>query len=145
MQTITQAAATLGNPNGDRYYTQAELDAQYAADIERKKLARLTAREQITAGASPFRVYRDKIVAYHGTALRLQAVGLNLYNSGVWARRKGVHLDNLIANADAEHVEILIDLLRSYAKRGENDADFLALGRELAEANAPRPRKGARA
>ncbi len=145
MQTITQAAAALGNPNGDRYYTQAELDAQYAADIERKKLERLTAREQLAAGASPFRVYRDKIVAYHSTALRLQAVVLNLYNSGNWAKRQPVHLDNLIANADEEHVGILIDLLRSYARHGENDADFLALGRELAEANAPRQRKGARA
>lgn len=145
MQTITQAAAALGNPNGDRYYTQAELDAQYAADIERKKLARLGARAQLAAGASAFRVHRDKIIGCHSTALRLQAVVLHLYNGAYWASLAPVRLDNLLANADAEHVEILIDLLRSYARHGENDADFLALGRELAEERAPRPRKGARA
>lgn len=145
MQAIPRTTSAPSNPNGDRYFTQAELDAQYAADIERKKLTRLTARNQLAAGVSAFRVYRDKIVAYHSTALRLQAVVLNLYNSGVWAKRQPVHLDNLLANADEEHVGILIDLLRSYARNGENDADFLALGRELAEERAPRQRKGARA
>lgn len=112
----------------------AECVAANAADWRRT-------RERIKAGESPFAVHRDRILQYHSTALRLQTVVLNLYNDGVWAKKAPVHLSSLLANADDEHVQILMDLLRGYARHGENDREFLALGHQLAEA---RLRKGRR-
>jgi hypothetical protein len=115
--------------------------ADRSAFFEGLEAAQRTPRERVAAGESPFLVYRDHILQYHSTALRLQAVVLNLYNDGDWAKKAPVYLATLIANADELHFEILISLLRAYAKRGENDREFLALGRQLAET---RLRKGRR-
>ena len=109
----------------------AECAAAAAADWRRT-------RGRIQAGESPFAVHRDRILQCHSTALRLQAVVLNLYNDGVWAKKAPVYLSSLLANADEEHTQILIDLLRGYARRGENDREFLALGHQLATARQSR-------
>lgn len=114
----------------------AECVAANASDWRRK-------RERIAAGESPFAVHRDAILQCHSTALRLQAVVLNLYNDGHWAKKAPVYLSSLIANADDEHIEILIDLQRGYARCGEADPDFLALGRLLAEQRLPKSRRAA--
>lgn len=111
----------------------AECVAANAADWRRT-------RERIKAGESPFAVHRARILQCHSTALRLQAVVLNLYNDGVWAKKAPVYLSSLLANADEEHQQILIDLLRGYARRGENDREFLALGHQLATARQRRSR-----
>jgi len=113
----------------------------YAEAVAAEQHRQRTERERIAGGESPFLVHRDKIVQCHSTALRLQAVVLNLYNDGVWAKKAPVYLSSLLANADEEHVEVLMDLLRGYARRGENDREFLALGHQLAVA---RQRKGRR-
>lgn len=126
MHLTPQQAADAPIPVGEaRYITQAE----YAA-----------AHKSVLRGVSPFARHRDKILGCHSTGLRLQAVVLNLYNSGDWAKKAPVRLDDLIANADDAHVEVLIDLLRGYQHNRENDADFLRLGRELALDRLPKPR-----
>lgn len=91
-----------------------------------------SARERIAAGESPFRVHAQKVLGCHSTAYRLQALALSLYNSAEWAKKAPVRLDDLLASADDDHVEAAIDMLRGYARRGENDADFMALGKQLA-------------
>lgn len=124
--TTTSAAVP---PYPDASGTPITLAAVLAAQARATSLA----RDRIAAGESPFEVHRSHILQDHSTALRLQAVVLNLYNDGHWAKKAPVYLSSLIANADDEHVEILLDLLRGYARNGENDPDFLALGRLLAE------------
>lgn len=126
-QRVTPTAAP-------RHLTFEELQALVEADHRRT-------RERIAGGESPFAVHRDRILQCHSTALRLQAVVLNLYNDGIWAKKAPVYLSSLLANADDEHTEILFDLLRAYARHGENDADFIALGRTLAAARQPKGRR----
>lgn len=104
-----------------------------------------TARERIAAGESPFRVHADKILGCHSTALRLQALVLSLYNSQQWHKKVPVRLDDLFAAADEDHCEAAIDMLRSYGRRGENDADFMALGKHLATRRLTAASKGGRA
>lgn len=104
-----------------------------------------TARQRVDVGESPFRVHASKVLGCYSTAYRLQALVLSLYNSTEWHKKAPVHLDNLLANADEDHVNAAIDMLRSYAKRGERDPDFLALGMQLAKARirSSQRRKGA--
>ena len=137
--TLSQSVRDL--PDLSRAYTLAELDALDRAADEQRRQQRESDRQRIAAGVSPFRVHLAKIAGCHSTALRLQAVVLNLYNAAAWNKKAPVHLDNLIANADDEHYEVLIDLLAGYKRNGENDADFLALGRQLAEARQPKARR----
>lgn len=114
--------------------------ANYAECVAATRAEWARIRARIKAGESPFVVHRDRILQYHSTALRLQTVVLNLYNDGVWAKRAPVHLSSLLANADEEHVQVLMDLLRGYARNGENDREFLALGEQLARARLTRKR-----
>jgi hypothetical protein len=137
-----QLSPAGGNAHaGNHVLTQAESDLEFRAARQARCQQRTGARDRIARGESPFLVHRDKLTGFHSTALRLQAVVLNLYNAAAWNKKAPVHLDNLIANADAEHYEILIDLLAGYKRNGENDADFLALGKALAEARQPKPRR----
>lgn len=125
----------------NRVLTAEECAALDAAAAKARAERQTAAACDLAAGVSPFRVHREKILGCHSTAQRLQAVVLNLYNDGWWAKKAPVYLSSLIANADAEHVEVLIDLIRAYKRNGENDRDFLALGRELAVARQPKSRR----
>ena len=137
-----ELSPSRGTPPADNHVlTHAESELEFRAARQARSNQRTDARNRIARGESPFRVHRDKIAGFHSTALRLQAVVLNLYNSADWNKKSPVHLDNLIANADAEHYEILIDLLAGYKRNGENDAHFLALGQALAQARQPTPRR----
>lgn len=116
--------------------------ARLDRELEQRRIdERASIRQALDAGVSPFRVYRDKILGCHSTGLRLQAVVLNLYNDGYWAKKAPVYLSSLIANADGEHFEILVTLLRAYKRNGENDREFLALGKLIAESRMPKPRR----
>lgn len=77
---------------------------------------------------SPFVKYLREITGMHSTALRLQDLVLHLYNDDDWP----VHLSQLLANADERHKQIVLELIDWYWQHGENDEDFLALGRRLA-------------
>ena len=125
----------------NRVLTAEECAALAAEDAKARADRKTAAAHGLANGVSPFLVHREKILGCHSTALRLQAVVLNLYNDGWWAKKEPVYLSSLIANADAEHVEILIDLIRAYKRNGENDRDFLALGKELAIARQPKARR----
>lgn len=114
----------------------ARMEARHATDVA-------AARARIAAGESPFAVHRDKILGGYSTALRLQALVLNLYNGGHWRKKVPAPLDDLIANADRSHFEAAVDLLRGYFDNREEDREFLALGRLLAEQRLPRARRAA--
>ena len=78
--------------------------------------------------ANPFVEYRAEICGGYSTAQRLAALVLHLYNGYA----HGVRLDNLLANADARHARIALELMAWYACHGENCPEFMALARELA-------------
>jgi len=78
---------------------------------------------------NPFVAYRAEITGGYSTAERLAAMVLNLYNGAAY----GVRLDMLLSSADEKHTRIALELLAWYAKHGENCAEFMALGKELAE------------
>lgn len=130
-QTATQAAAPVEFVPGTTFSEMA------AAQIARQQ----SDRERIAAGESPFLVHAPKVLAYHSTALRLQAVVLNLYNGDDWAKKAPVRLDNLLANGDKDHATALLDMLAGYYQRGENDPHFMALGRRLALERQPKARR----
>lgn len=116
-----------------RYVTMAELEAEQAAiDASHMQTAQ-SARARIAAGESPFVVHRGLVLEGYSTAIRLQALVLNLYNGNHWRKKCPVPIDDLIANADRRHFEAAMDLLRGYYERREEDQDFLALGKLLAE------------
>ncbi|MBI2381494.1 MAG: hypothetical protein HYV16_12145 [Gammaproteobacteria bacterium] len=85
----------------------------------------LAARDQ----SSPFLRYRSQILGGYGTAARLRALVLHLYNGGNYP----VRLDNLLAGADQTHVQIAMDLIGAYGRLGENDPAFMTLAREIRE------------
>lgn len=91
----------------------------------RESLAALEARRQKFA-VSPFKTYRREILSGYSTAQRLAALTLHLWNGAY-----PVRLDTLFANADQHHTLIALELMESYATWGENDPDFMALGREI--------------
>ena len=97
-----------------------------------------TPRERLAAGESAFRVHANKVLGCYSTAYRLQALVLSLYNSNQWAKKVPVRLDDLLAGADDDHVEAAIGMLRSYARFGENDPDFMALGKQVALRHLPK-------
>lgn len=68
---------------------------------------------------------------------RLQALVLHLYNSSEWNFNLGDQLTQL----DPENLEIAIAMMRSYHQHGENDPDFLDLGRKLADYRIERRRQ----
>lgn len=147
MQTSVHPAAAPSLPapprNLGRELTLADLQAELAGIEARHAADVAAARARIAAGESPFAVHRHKILGGHSTALRLQALVLNLYNGGVWRKKVPAPLDDLIANADRSHFEAALDLLRGYYDSREEDREFLALGRQLAEERQPRARRTA--
>lgn len=147
MQTSVHPAAapSLPAPPRDlgREMFVADLQAELAG-IEARHMGNVAAaRARIAGGESPFAVHRDKILGGYSTALRLQALVLNLYNGNHWRKKVPAPLDDLIANADRSHFEAAMDLLRGYYDRREEDREFLALGRQLAEEQQPRARRAA--
>lgn len=75
---------------------------------------------------SPFLRYRVEILGMYGTAYRLQALVLHLFNSG-----HSMRLSDLLINADEHHRRIALELIASYASHGENDPQFMALAAEI--------------
>lgn len=82
---------------------------------------------------SPFVTHRGKIVQQE----RLQALVLHLYNCGDWP----FNLGNQLTQLDSENLAIAFALMRSYHQHGENDPNFLELGRELADYRIERRRQ----
>lgn len=82
-------------------------------------------------GVSPFIRYRREIMAESTTGHNLRWLVLNLRNDqpGI------IGLSYLFATADDYHKRIALDLIASYANRGEADPHFMALASEIANAD----------
>ena len=82
-----------------------------------------------SATTSPFAQHAGLLLGHdHGGAQRLAQYVLSLYNG----RDFPCALD-AIATFDARYLQILLEMLISYYRHGENDPHFMALGRQLAE------------
>lgn len=82
---------------------------------------------------SPFVTYRGAILEQE----RLQALTLHLYNSDEWP----FNLGHQLSQFDRERLAIATALMKAFNERGENDPEFLALGRQLAEYRIERRRQ----
>lgn len=88
---------------------------------------------------SPFARHANLLLQHdHSAARHLALCVLSLYNGEDWPCR----LDG-IATFDTRYLQILLDMLVSYYRHGENDPHFLDLGRQLALRIKPtrRPRR----
>lgn len=84
-----------------------------------------------TTSTSPFARHRAKLDGWHSAATRLKRIVLNLYNGPRWPIVND-ELGAYLSNADNDHRAALLEMLEHYARHGENDPDFMTLGRELA-------------
>jgi len=75
---------------------------------------------------SPFAEYRPEIMGGYGVAEKLRELVLHLYN-----HNNPIDLGGLLVSADKRHREIIIELLKSYAERGESDDLFMDLAEEI--------------
>ena len=101
-------------------------DAEALAQFH-QSMAELNAKKE-KYSVSPFKTYRREIMSGYSTAQRMAALTLHLWNDAY-----PVRLGSLFANADERHTQIALELMESYSVWGENDPDFMALGREIYE------------
>ena len=87
--------------------------------------------DHIPDADSPFGKYRHEILGHYSTARRLQGLTLHLWNDG-----NPVHLASLFGNADGHHTRIALEMIASYATRGENDPAFMRLADEIRDRRA---------
>jgi hypothetical protein len=88
---------------------------------------------------SPFAKHAGLLLQHdHSTAQRLARCVLSLYNGEEWP----CQLD-WIASFDTPHLQLLLDMLVSYRRYGENDPHFMNLGRQLWDRfeHTPHPRR----
>lgn len=117
--------------NGDLFASDDAATDRAVKALDELHAASTHARAyQSTALLSPFVRYRQEILGQYGTAHRLQALVLHLWNNDDWP----VKLADLMACADERHERIAIELIASYGHNGENDPHFMALGKQLAKA-----------
>jgi hypothetical protein len=109
-------------------YVHSDEEAQAQSVAALDKLA------ECAAGAlaehkdvSPFIRYRKEVLdEFNLTAKSLRRLVLNLWNG-----MEGLNLSALFWNADPLHARIALDMIASYSQRGEKDAAFMALAREI--------------
>lgn len=84
------------------------------------------AKLEASPWVSPFTTHHDVIMAYYGTAARLRALVLSLWNGSA-------HPFDLscLGGFDDSHFAIALDLIQSYRRLGENDEAFMALASEI--------------
>ena len=87
---------------------------------------------------SPFARHANLLLHDHSAARHLALCVLSLYDGEEWPCR----LDG-IATFDTCYLQILLDMLVSYYRHGENDPYFMDLGRQLSLLISPthRPRR----
>lgn len=79
---------------------------------------------------SPFAEYHKEIMGSYGVAAKLRDLVLHLYNSN-----NPLDLAGLLRAADERHREIAIELIKGYARRGENDGYFMKLAETIRDNN----------
>lgn len=75
---------------------------------------------------SPFRKNRQTLLEYYGAASILRRATTSMWCGRSFSLSKLGYLDE-------EHLEIFKELLNHYMTYGENDDDFLEIGRECKE------------
>lgn len=70
---------------------------------------------------SAFKKHEEIIMAGYGTAEKLKALCLNLYNPH---NPCGI---GMVRNFDSKHFQIAIDLIESYKENGDGDEDFMRI------------------
>lgn len=113
-----------------RAYVDQEADAQVASVAALDKLAECAASALAEhKDVSPFIRYRKEALdEFNLTAKSLRRLVLNLWNG-----MEGLNLSALFWNADPLHARIALDMIASYSQRGEKDAAFMDLAREIRE------------
>ena len=84
------------------------------------------AKHEATPWVSPFVVHQKILLADYGGACKLANLALSLYNGRAFPFDAGS-----LGGLDEEHLEIAIELIRSYHQFGENDKDFLFVCEEI--------------
>lgn len=111
-----------------RAYVHSDEEAQAAAVSAFDKLAECTASAMAEHKAvSPFIRYRKEVLdECNLTAKSLRRLVLNLWNG-----MPGLNLSAYFWNADPLYIRIALDMIASYSQRGEKDAAFMDLAREI--------------
>lgn len=111
-------------------YVHSDEEAQAQAVAALDKLAECAAAALAEhKDVSPFIRYRKEVLVldeYNRTAKSLRRLVLNLWNG-----MEGLNLSALFWNADPLHARIAMEMLASYSQRGEKDAAFMDLAREI--------------
>lgn len=113
------------------------LSKAYVLSDEEAQIQSIAAFDKLTecaAGAlaehkdvSPFIRYRKEALdEFNLTAKSLRRLVLNLWNG-----MEGLNLSALFWNADPLHARIALDMIASYSQRGEKDAAFMDMAREI--------------
>lgn len=95
-------------------------------NLQTNVTAATAALADIARAESPFLRHREVILSHYGTAGKLRALVLHLWNDG-----NPMRLGSLLLNADRRHQGIALDLIASYARHGENDPHFMHLANEI--------------
>lgn len=103
-----------------------DVDQYESADAALHVAKQCAERYKASAWVSPFlknkRILRDG----YGTARKLARLTLSLYNGSAYP------FDcSGFRGFDREHLEIAIELIRSYNRHGERDSDFMSVATEL--------------
>ena len=111
-------------------YVHSDEEAQAQSVAAFDKLAECAAGAMAEhKDVSPFIRYRKEVLVldeYSRTAKSLRRLVLNLWNG-----MEGLNLSALFWNADPLHARIAMEMLASYSQRGEKDAAFMDLAREI--------------
>lgn len=111
-------------------YVHSDEEAQAQSVAALDKLAECAAGAMAEhKDVSPFIRYRKEVLVldeYNRTAKSLRRLVLNLWNG-----MEGLNLSALFWNADPLHARIAMEMLASYSQRGEKDAAFMDLAREI--------------
>ena len=111
-----------------RAYVHNDEEAQAAAIAAFDKLAEcVIASLAEHKTLSPFIRYRVEVLdEFNLTAKSLRRLVLNLWNG-----MEGLNLSGLFWNADPLHTRIALEMIASYSHRGEKDAAFMDLARQI--------------
>lgn len=127
---LTSAQRLLDMISDGKLFSEDATDkaeAVIAADnLQTNVAAAMQVLEDIGFEDSPFLRHREEILGGYGTAEKLRALTLHLWND-----HNPMRLGSLFRNADLRHQAIAFDLIASYATHGENDPHFMNLADEI--------------
>jgi hypothetical protein len=102
-----------------------------SASAAKAAATRLAEQLKATPWVSPFVKHRSVILADYGAATKIRRFVLSLYNGHTYP----VDLSD-ISGMDKRHFGIILELMESYHKLGENDQSMLKLAEEIKKLSA---------